>query len=77
MAEYIVDFEGCIEEYHIEVHAPEWAKERIIRCRDCKHAKVLGKFLPNGFPFPYCKRTELMITPDGFCAWGKPREVER
>lgn len=53
---------------------PQEIRELITRCRDCEHAH----------PSPLadseklmCERfDEMFVSPDGFCAWGKPREGE-
>ena len=48
-------------------------RERIVRCRDCKHAEPM--------PLSYSERLicayldDMSVEPDGFCKWGAPREV--
>lgn len=45
-------------------------RERIVRCRDCKH------FVTN-IHGSYCKKSiSTTSDPDGFCAWGERRESE-
>lgn len=69
MKEYIVDVDGYIEDYEIEVHCPDWAKEKIIRCRDCCHYDTLE----------YPDECELWLCSDenGFCSWGKPKREKQ
>lgn len=46
--------------------------ERIVRCRDCKHA------FDEGSGYLYCGRRPghcFEARADGFCAWGKRRKV--
>ena len=49
-------------------------RERVVRCRDCKHAITSYR---DGLP--RCAGSLVMeatlVSPDGFCAWGEPREV--
>ena len=51
-------------------------REEIVRCRDCKH------FDPNDEPsevYPnsyWCDKLTVYMPPNGFCPWGKRREVE-
>lgn len=52
-------------------------RERIVRCRDCKHAECYESGLIG--PFILCSHFEsegckAMVEPDGFCAWGEQRE---
>ena len=71
MAEYMV-------EYKDDGLYRKCAKERIVRCRDCGRAYRRGGGV-------YCSRVlqwgsndrpaPLPVDPDGFCAWGEPREV--
>lgn len=55
--------------------SPFWERrERVVRCRDCKHAITSYR---DGLPRcagPLVMEATL-VSPDGFCAWGKPREV--
>ena len=56
-------------------HGLEARRERIVRCRDCKHAIMSYQ---DGHPRcsgPMVTEATL-VDPDGFCAWGEPREVE-
>ena len=58
---------------------PQEIRECITRCRDCGRAYQRGDAV-------YCSRhlrwggndrpVPLLVGPDGFCAWGKPREVD-
>lgn len=60
-----------------------WLRERIVRCRDCKHMHRVRNWL--GMDVDECwlhasretgalgkERTE----PDGFCAWGERKVVD-
>lgn len=52
---------------------PQEVRERITRCRDCKHAITSYR---DGLPRcagPLVMEATL-VSPDGFCAWGEPRE---
>ena len=61
------------------VRYPQEIRERVVRCRDCGRAYQRGDAL-------YCSRylrcgsndrpAPLPVEPDGFCAWGEPREEE-
>lgn len=66
MAEYVV-------EYKDEGTYTACAKERVVRCRDCKHAITSYR---DGLP--RCAGLLVMeatlVSPDGFCAWGEPRK---
>ena len=53
MTEYIIDEDMIIAEA---------VREKIVRCRDCKHC-VVG----------WCCWHNSVIKPDGFCAWGEWR----
>lgn len=69
MAEYIVDttVTGC------DGYCP--ARERVVRCRDCKHAEDMTKLHDSWF----CKRNVCAkppIEPDGFCSWAELKVVE-
>lgn len=54
-------------------------RERIVRCRDCKHLRVepWDEVLAAqyGAPPVTCERTGDMddVEPDGFCAWGEKK----
>lgn len=51
----------------------EWSwlpvRERIVRCRDCKH------YEPNTYSHFTCELLTFHVEPDGFCAWGERKEV--
>ena len=53
-------------------------RERIVRCRDCKHSFVgclSGVTRCNRMVTPYLYGCACMqVAPDGFCAWGEERE---
>lgn len=71
MAEYVVGYTDDLDPTHV--------RERITRCRDCGRAYQRGDAI-------YCSRSlrwgsndrpaPLPVEPDGFCAWGVPREGE-
>ena len=73
MAEYIVE-EPSDRSASWRVH------ERIVRCRDCRHATpdTSGRKRYKGYL--WCdKLTEgigFSVAPSDFCAWGEPREVD-
>lgn len=48
-------------------------RERIVRCRDCAHWRR-----PTDRERSRCTGVMAFVepTPDGFCAWGRPREEE-
>lgn len=74
MAEYIIDTDvtGC------DGYCP--ARERIVRCGDCKHSEEHSTYYSKGKTFLECTlwhwgdETRLEPEPDGFCAWGERRE---
>ena len=65
--------------------SPFWERrERVVRCRDCKHAmehrskSILGTELVTltcSGPIQGAYSEGADVEPDGFCAWGEPREV--
>lgn len=50
--------------------------ERIVRCRDCKHYEYMG--ITQGW-INVCTRGGhmMLVTSDGFCAWGEPKDATR
>ena len=48
-------------------------RERVVRCRGCKHWRR-----PSNRERSRCTGAMAFVepTPDGFCAWGEPREEE-
>lgn len=59
------------------VRYPQEIRERIVRCRDCKHAECYESGLIG--PFILCSHFEsegckAMVEPSGFCAWGERGE---
>lgn len=75
MTEYV-----CIAVPHIEmdtslIHTDYLPRERVVRCRDCKHAITSYR---DGLPRcagPLVMEATL-VSPDGFCAWGSTGEGE-
>lgn len=49
-------------------------RERVVRCRDCKHAHQSP--LADSEKLMCERFDEVFVSPDGFCAWGEPREGE-
>ena len=53
-------------------------RERIVRCRDCKHAYERGGELDCSHFIQWDYYSDQPghwpVEPDGFCAWGEPRE---
>ena len=50
-------------------------RERVVRCRDCKHAITSYR---DGLPRcagPLVMEATL-VSPDDFCSWGEPREED-
>ena len=70
MGEYVV-------EYKDEGTYTTCAKERVTRCRDCKHGMGGGN-LCSMFAFPLGDGHIIPadVNPDGFCSWGEPREED-
>ncbi len=77
MSEYI---------YGTDEHEGHWLTgERIVRCRDCKHAHHYHPFnpytrKPSEIEDWYCgwhsnAEGASEIEPDGFCAWGERRDA--
>lgn len=67
MGEYVV-------EYKDEGMYTTCAKERVVRCRDCAYAGPCP--LADSEKLMCAFHDEMLVTPDGFCAWGEPREGE-
>lgn len=88
MAEYVCDMTDDYPD--VPYGADEYSgtverRERIVRCRDCKHAmehrskSILGSepvtLICSGLiQGAYSEGAD--VDPDGFCAWGEPREGE-
>ena len=80
MAEYVCDITDDYPD--LPYGADEYSgtlerRERIVRCRDCKHAECYESGLAG--PFILCSHFEsegckAMVEPSGFCAWGQGRE---
>ena len=54
-----------------EINRPQEIRERVTRCRDCATSDPCAN--PD---YLICHRMECLVEPDGFCAWGEPREVD-
>ena len=50
-----------------------YRRERVVRCRDCKFSTSMG-YQCEWFHGDYL--THAQVVPEGFCAWGEPREGE-
>ena len=62
MSEYIVDVTGMESgDYAI-------AREKIVRCRDCKYGIDGGEYCAEDCADSWDWRC---VEPDGFCAWGE------
>lgn len=48
-------------------------RERVIRCRDCKHGMCGGLCTLFAFPLGDGHIIPADVEPDGFCAWGERR----
>jgi hypothetical protein len=72
MSEYVVELGDPHRDDDGDVECAYEQRERIIRCRDCKHFEdVMGAFeceQSSGEPHH--------AEPDGFCSWAEPREEE-
>lgn len=54
----------------------EWdfkQREKIVRCRDCKHYVEDPDPIDPGWPMMCEDSGRDMVDPDGFCAWGERR----
>ena len=71
MAEYVTDFPVSLRLKDGKWHVVEpmfERRERVVRCRDCRRSfEERGELWCRGIVGP-------PIEPDGFCAWGEPRE---
>lgn len=47
--------------------------QEVVRCRDCRHYEYMG--ITQGW-INVCTRGGhmMLVTSDGFCAWGEPKE---
>lgn len=72
MDEYVCLIVPAIDADTGVIQADFIRRERVTRCRDCAYAH----------PSPIARSEKLMcerfdemfVSPDGFCAWGKPKE---
>ena len=81
MSEYIIEVEYDI----LNGTFTQKRHEEIVRCRDCKNARVLHPLnpitgIPAGIEVWRCdyfwNADELPeVEPDGFCAWGERRDA--
>lgn len=87
MAEYVMDYDGWAEGMPIGAYLKvrdamhERKRERIVRCRDCKHMHKVRHWL--GMDVDECwlhadresgALGKVDTEPDGFCKWGARRE---
>ena len=49
-----------------------YRRERVVRCRDCVYAGPCP--LADSEKLMCAFHDEMLVTPDGFCAWGEERE---
>ena len=63
MTEYVTDWQ---EHYRLK-------RERVVRCRDCKHSWNDGRTCGFFSDFDDGHIIPASVYPDGFCAWGEPR----
>ncbi|HIR90672.1 MAG TPA: hypothetical protein IAC01_02670 [Candidatus Limicola stercorigallinarum] len=69
MAEYICEMDE-------QMHATVYGDMPIVRCRNCKNYRPAeDDEHEDGCALAYAYLFE--TSPDGFCAWGEPREGER
>lgn len=84
MSEYIVEWSGIgaeiVDTLKTEPHfmvakrIRHRRKEQIVRCFDCKHSKYDVQIKRT-----ICRRnccSNWIVEPDGFCAWGEPKEEQ-
>ena len=75
MDEYVCLIVPAIDADTGVIQADFIRRERIVRCRDCKNAITSYR---DGLPRcagPLVMEATL-VSPDGFCAWGKERDGE-
>ena len=48
-----------------------YRRERVVRCRDCAMSSAMG-YLCERFRDDFGRPAN--VVPEGFCAWGEPRE---
>lgn len=48
-----------------------YRRERVTRCRDCKHAEPMPLSFSDRLICAYID--DMSVEPDGFCAWGERR----
>ena len=78
MAEYVCELipDDQAVPYDSDDYSGECVRrERIVRCRDCEHAITSYR---DGLPRcagPLVMEATL-VSPDSFCAWGRPREED-
>lgn len=75
--EYIYTTTVQVNDDHIvrRVESLDDRRERVVRCRDCKHGMGAGGLCALfAFPLGDGHIIPADVEPDGFCAWGKPRE---
>ena len=80
MAEYVCDFvnQRDVLYPHDELPGPieifNERRERVIRCRDCKHWRDVA--MSDGTHKSLCSGVMAFVDarPDSFCAWAEPRE---
>lgn len=74
-----VEVEAKFEDGRV-VRYPQDIRERVTRCRDCKHAYPRGGELDCSHFMQWDYYSDepghWPVEPDGFCAWGSPREVD-
>lgn len=68
MAEYVTEFDW--DNVDIDGNPMFLTRECVVRCRDCRRSfEERGELWCRGIVGP-------PVEPDGFCAWGQPREEE-
>ena len=77
MAEYVCELTDDYPDvsfYSDEYSGTVERRERIVRCRDCKHAIMSYQDRYPRCAGPMVKEATL-VDPDGFCAWGEERDA--
>lgn len=79
MVEYVTIYyveDGCLVQRFTTLDGPCLIKERIVRCKDCRHfsERDMRDWRTQGHigTSCVCERDEhvIEVEPDGFCAWG-------
>lgn len=70
MSEYIID---CTPKMATDLRG--YRRGQIVRCKDCEHYELDPDPIDPGWPMRCADCGRDMLEPDGYCAWGKRRDV--